>query len=117
MINESLHKIINWCIAAVWLANGLFCKVLNMVPRHQQIVAQILGEAHAAVLTKAIGLAEIAMAAWIISGIKKRLNVYIQIVIVAVMNTIEFIMVPGLLLWGRLNAVFAFMFILVIYFN
>jgi hypothetical protein len=33
------------------------------------------------------------------------------------MNTLEFILVPDLLLWGRANAIFAFMLIGVIYFN
>ena len=30
-------------IAGVWLVFGLYCKVLNQVPRHEEIVAQILG--------------------------------------------------------------------------
>ena len=38
------HQVLHYLIAAVWLANGLFCKVLNLVPRHQQIVARILGK-------------------------------------------------------------------------
>jgi len=106
-----------WLIAAVWLVNGLFCKVLNLVPRHQQIVARILGEAYAAPLTIAIGIAEIAMAIWIISGIWQKLNVITQIVIIAAMNTLEFILAPDLLLWGHLNALFAFLFILLIWYN
>jgi len=65
-----LHRIINYGIAAVWLINGLICKVLNLVPRHQQIVARIVGNEHAAVLTKTIGLSEILMALWIISSCK-----------------------------------------------
>ncbi len=37
------NQILNYLIAAVWIANGLFCKVLNLVPRHQEIVARIIG--------------------------------------------------------------------------
>lgn len=110
-------KIINYFIAAVWLVNGLFCKVLNLVPRHQEIVATILGQEHARVLTIFIGVSEIAMAIWIISGIRSRLNALLQIAVIAVMNTLEFILVPGLLLWGRFNALFALLLILVIYYN
>jgi hypothetical protein len=28
------YQLLNYLIAAVWLVNGLFCKVLNLVPRH-----------------------------------------------------------------------------------
>jgi hypothetical protein len=112
-----MNKLLNYCIAAVWLANGLFCKVLNLVPRHQQIVARILGEQYSAMLTKAIGVAEIAMAAWIVTGIWPRLNAITQIAIIAIMNVLEFILVPELLLWGRLNILFACLFILVIWYN
>ncbi|WP_420459075.1 hypothetical protein [Neolewinella sp.] len=38
-------------LALIWLTNGLYCKVLNLVPRHQEIVAAILGPAHARELT------------------------------------------------------------------
>jgi len=110
-------KLLNYSIAAVWIINGLFCKVLNLVPRHQEIVARILGSDHARLLTIAIGLSEIAMAVWILSGIRRRLNAIAQIMIIAAMNTLEFILVPDLLLWGRFNALFAFLFILLIFYN
>jgi uncharacterized membrane protein YphA (DoxX/SURF4 family) len=111
------HKLINYCIATVWIANGLFCKVLNLVPRHQEIVARILGNDHARLLTVLIGVFEIAMAVWIISGLWTRLNAFTQIFVIATMNTLEFLLVPDLLLWGKLNAFFAFLFILLIYYN
>ncbi len=111
------HTILNYCIALIWLANGLFCKVLNMVPRHQEIVAAILGQEHARLLTVVIGISEIGMAVWILSGFKSRLNAIVQIVVITVMNTLEFILVPGLLLWGRFNALFALLLICVIYYN
>jgi uncharacterized membrane protein YphA (DoxX/SURF4 family) len=110
----TLHKLLNYLIAAVWLVNGLFCKVLNGVPRHQEIVARILGNEHAALLTRLIGLAEITMAVWIVSGFKPRMNAIIQMMVIASMNILEFILVPDLLLWGRFNILFAFMFILLI---
>ena len=117
MAHSITSNILKYFIAAVWLANGLFCKVLNLVPRHQEIVASILGQEHARVLTIAIGISEIGMAIWILSGYKSRINAILQIVVIAMMNTLEFILVPELLLWGRFNALFALLLILVIYYN
>ena len=57
------------------------------------------------------------MAIWILSKIKPKLNAITQIIIIATMNILEFILVPGLLLWGKFNIVFAFIFILIIYSN
>jgi len=111
------RKILTYFIAAIWVANGLFCKVLNLVPRHEQIVARILGDDHSRLLTILIGLSEIMMAVWIVSGYKTRLNAIVQIVVVATMNALEFVLVPDLLLWGKFNSLFAFIFILVVYFN
>lgn len=102
-------------ISLVWLINGLFCKILNFVPRHELIVSRILGTEYASLLTKVIGIAESLMVVWIISGIKSRYCAVFQMVIVATMNILEFIVVPDLLLFGRLNIVFAFFFIAIIY--
>ena len=98
-------------IAAVWLGNGLFAKVLNLVPRHREIVARILGEEHAALLTTAIGGAEILMAAWILSKIFPRLCAVTQISLVALMNLLEIWLAPDLLLFGKGNLLPAALFI------
>lgn len=117
MNNRKLYKILTFCIALVWILNGLFCKVLNLVPRHEQIVARILGDDYSRDLTILIGLSEILMAIWILSRFKPRLNAIAQISIVGLMNTLEFILVPDILLWGKLNSLFALIFIMVVYFN
>ena len=117
MANKTIYKVVNYLIAGVWLANGLLCKVLNLVPRHKKIVAEILGNNHAEIFTKLIGVSEILMAVWILTGYKSRINVVAQILIIALMNTLEFILAPHLLLWGYGNAAFAFVFILLIYYN
>jgi hypothetical protein len=108
---------ITWFIALVWVINGLLCKVFNLVPRHQEIVQAILNTNHARTFTAGIGILETGMAIWIISGIWPRMNAWTQIIIIAAMNIMEFILVPGLLLFGRGNAFFAFLFILLIYYN
>ncbi len=114
---ENIHHLATWLIAAVWLVNGVVCKIFNLVPRHEQIVGQILGEGVARPLTLSIGILEVGMACWVISGIRSRTCAIIQIVVVVVMNVLEFLLVPELLLWGKLNAVFALMFMTLVYFN
>jgi DoxX-like family len=111
------RKLLTIGIAAIWLINGLFCKVLNLVPRHQRIVARILGESHAAFETKAIGILEIAMSVWILSRIKPRLCAFTQVLVIGTMNMIEFILAPDLLLFGRLNIIIASTFIVIILCN
>jgi hypothetical protein len=112
-----IEKWLTYFIALVWLINGLFCKVLDLVPRHQEIVGRILGPSHARSVSVLIGLAETAMAVWILSGIYKRLNAVLQITVIASMNTLELFIAPDLLLWGKANAFFAFLFLLLIYYH
>jgi hypothetical protein len=85
-------KPLTFLIAGVWLANGLFAKVLNLVPRHTEIVAGILGSEYARPLT-------------------------IIIAIILTMNTLEGLLVPELLLWGYLNPLFAALFCGLVYWN
>ncbi len=85
------------------------------VPRHQLIVERILGSEYAHTLTRFIGLLEILMAVWILSGIKSRLNALIQIIIIGSMNVLEFFLAEDLLLWGKFNIILAFILISIIY--
>lgn len=117
MKNNLPALLIHYFIAAVWLINGLFCKVLNLVPRHQKIVERILHIENGRLLTLLIGISEIAMATWIISGYHKRVNAIVQIFIILIMNILEFFLAPDLLLWGQWNALFAFLLVLLIFFN
>ncbi len=111
-----MHRFLTYLFALVWLANGLLCKVLGLVPRHAAIVARILGPAYAGPLTRLIGLAEIGMAVWLLSGIGRRWCVLAQMALVVTMNALEFWLAPDLLLWGRANAVFAILFVLLLYY-
>nr|HNH61125.1 DoxX-like family protein [Cyclobacteriaceae bacterium] len=103
-----IRIVLKMLISLVWLINGLFCKVLNFVPRHQLIVTRILGDDFSNLITLAIGFLEILMFVWILSGIKSRLCAILQIIIVLTMNVIEFILAPDLLLFGRVNLLIAF---------
>lgn len=111
------NKIITYFLALVWLVNGLFCKVLHGVPRHEAIVNRIVGSYYSKELTIVIGLLEIVMFLWILSKFKSTLNAIMQIIIVMTMNIIEFIQAPDLLLWGRFNMVFALIFSIIVYWN
>lgn len=62
-------------------------------------------------------MSEIMMAIWAFSKFKSRLNAILQILVVACMNILEFILVPDLLLWGKLNSMFALFFIGFVYYN
>lgn len=117
-MNKSIiHKILNIFISLVWLINGLYAKVLGFVPRHQEIVARILGSEISFIAVKVIGVLEICMFAWVISRKFSRLAAIMQIVIVLTMNILEFILVPDLLLFGRMNIIIALVFVSVIYVN
>lgn len=117
MHKSNFSKFLTYLIAAVWLINGLFCKVLNFLPRHQEIVARILGAEYAEFFTVLIGISEIAMAIWILTKLLPKLNAILQIVIVISMNVLEFILAPDLLLWGKFNILFALVFAGMIYFQ
>ncbi len=115
MRTHKLKTIITYVIALVWLINGFYCKVLLMVPRHLQIVSKILGDQHATTFTILIGFFEILIALWVLSRRQTKLNAIFQITIILVMNIVELIKAPELLLWGKLNIVFAILFCLFIY--
>ncbi len=101
-------------IGLVWLINGLWCKVLGQVPRHERIVADILGETHAPALTVAIGIGEVALAFWIWADRRRKPTAGLQIALVTTMNALEFFLAPDQLLWGRWNALFAAGFVAVV---
>lgn len=75
-------------VAAVWLHQGLWCKVLGREPRHERIVAEIplVGSAHARTATVAIGAAEVVLAAWLLSGRRPVVAAGAQTGLLAAMN-------------------------------
>ncbi|MBU3010638.1 DoxX-like family protein [Polaribacter vadi] len=110
-------KLFTNLIAFVWFINGFFCKTLNFTQRHQEIVGRILNEKYSREITFTIGILEILMTIWILSGIKSRINSITQIAIVITMNVIEFIMAEDILLFGKLNILFALFFCSIVYYK
>jgi hypothetical protein len=104
-------------IAAVWFINGLFCKILHLVPRHEEIVSRILGESYAAPATRAIGFLELMMVGWILSGIRPAVCTWTQIGVVSAMVLLEAVLTPELLLFGRANMIPAGLFVVMVYLN
>ncbi|MBD2704363.1 DoxX-like family protein [Spirosoma sp. BT702] len=117
MADKNKNSYLTYLVATVWLINGLICKVLNLVPRHEHIVSRILGSQHSSFLTFLIGVSEIIMAIWISIRYKSKLNAITQMVIVFTMNILEFILAQDLLLFGKFNFIFALIFIGLIYYN
>lgn len=117
MTEKGVYKALTYLISIVWIVNGLFCKVLNLTPRHEEIVARILGAEYSKEITIIIGILEVLMAIWILSGFKSKTNALIQIILVFVMNIIEFSYASDLLLWGKLNILFAMLFVSVVYYQ
>ncbi len=102
-------------IAAVWIVNGLYAKVLNRVPRHTQIVGQVLGDGWARPITVTIGLGEVALGTWVLLGRRPRETAALQIGLVSSMNVLEAVRARDLLLFGRLNAFYAACFCATVY--
>lgn len=114
MSRKSIHASLVFLIGLVWLVNGLFCKVLGWVPRHEQIVGAVLGDQYAGQITVVIGLSEVLLALWVWSRFRSRLCALLQMGLVATMNVLEFFLSPDLLLWGHLNALYAVGFIVIV---
>lgn len=59
-------------IAGVWLYEGLWCKLLGGDPNQLTVVQAVprLGPAIGAVFLKVLGVVEVAMAVWALSGVK-----------------------------------------------
>jgi hypothetical protein len=94
------RTLIRGAVAAVWLYQGLWCKLLGGAGRHAEIVGSVplLGAAAAHGLLLAIGAAECALAFWTLSGLRLRAAAVVQTLVLAAMN-------GGGLLWaGRLIA-------------
>jgi uncharacterized membrane protein YphA (DoxX/SURF4 family) len=85
-------------VGLVWVVFGLCFKVLRLLPRHEQIVARILGPRVAPVLTRLIGVAETGMGVWMLSGYFAPWCAACQTVVVITMNSIELVKARDLLL-------------------
>jgi uncharacterized membrane protein YphA (DoxX/SURF4 family) len=75
-------------IAAVWLYQGGWCKLVAPNKRHLRIVADLpgVGPAHARKVLALVGSAEVALAAWVLSGRAPRTAAAAQTALLGAMN-------------------------------
>lgn len=97
-------------IAAVWIFHGLYSKLLHGIPRHELIVARILGESISKPATILIGVLEILLGVWVLTGRWKIPCAAVQTLAIVAMNTLEIFIAKDLLISApgmiALNAAF-----------
>jgi hypothetical protein len=110
-------RVVTYGIALVWVMFAILGKLFPITPTHREIVARVFGEALSGPLIIFIGLGELCVAGWILSGVARRWCGWFQIAAVVTMNCIELLIASNILLWGKLNGLFAALFVLVVYSN
>ncbi len=88
-------------VASVWLVHGLFNKLLHGSPRHLAIVQSVPGLSGATGehVLMAVGVFEVAIAAWVLSGWMAPLCAATQTIALLSMNVVELAVARNLLLW------------------
>lgn len=88
--------VIRASIAAVWLYEGLWCKILGRMPSQLDVVESVprLGPQFGRAFLKSLGIVEVAIAVWVVLGIAPGLCAIVQTVLLVVLN------VNGLV-WAR----------------
>jgi hypothetical protein len=83
-------------VAAVWLYQGLWCKVLGRAPRHGDVVrcAPFLSHRQARVCLLVLGWLECVLAGWVLAGWRPAGAALAQTALLASMNA-------GGLVWAR----------------
>lgn len=88
--------LIRFAVAAVWLYEGLWCKLLGRERRQLQILEAVprLGPRLGAHFLKALGAVEVGLALWALSGVEPVPCAVTQTLLLAALNA-------GGLLWAR----------------
>ena len=88
--------LIRVAVAAVWLYEGLWCKLMRGEPRELEVVKAVprYGPRFGVPFLMALGVVEVALAAWVLSGIHPLLCAVAQTVLLVSLN------VNGLI-WAR----------------
>ncbi len=90
-----LHTFAAWAqlfVGCLWIVFGLVFKLARQVPRHEAIVARVMGargQRIAPVLTRLIGIGEGCVGLWMLSGLFLSWCALLQTVFVVTMNAIE----------------------------
>ncbi|HTY41099.1 MAG TPA: DoxX-like family protein [Thermoanaerobaculia bacterium] len=80
--------LIHSAIAAVWLYEGLWCKLLEGDKRQREIVARVprLGPSFSGPFLKLLGAAEVGIAAWVLSGAHPVAAAAVQTLLLVALN-------------------------------
>jgi uncharacterized membrane protein YphA (DoxX/SURF4 family) len=80
--------IIRASVAAVWLYEGLWCKILGRVQSQVEVVTAVprLGLRFGAPFLKALGILEVGLAVWVMAGIAPGICAMVQTVLLVVLN-------------------------------
>ena len=87
-----LHRLAAVFIAGVWIFHGLDSTILNGLPRQKMIGGDSLGESFADAAVIMIGVLEILLGCWVLSGLYRRLNAAVQTLALVSMNTLEILL-------------------------
>jgi hypothetical protein len=85
-------------IAAVWIFHGLYSKLLRAIPRQEAIVAKVLGPRVAPLATTLIGMGEVVLGVWVLSGWAKVPCAGVQTAALVSMNALEILLAKDLLI-------------------
>lgn len=80
--------LVRGAVAAVWLYEGLWCKVLGREPRQVDVVQAVpkIGPIAGKTFLFALGVVETALAAWVLSGRAATLCAWTQTVLLVTLN-------------------------------
>jgi uncharacterized membrane protein YphA (DoxX/SURF4 family) len=80
--------IIRACVAAVWLYEGLWCKILGRMPSQVQVVTAVprLGPRFGSPFLKALGVVEVVIAVWVMLGIAPAVCAIVQAALLVMLN-------------------------------
>ncbi len=88
--------VIRASVAAVWLYEGLWCKILGRVPSQGEVVATVprLGPRFGSAFLKTLGVVEVGLSIWVMAGVAPGVCAIVQTALLVVLNA-------NGLLWGR----------------
>ena len=80
--------VIRGSVAAVWLYEGLWCKILGRAPSQVQVVTAVprLGRRFGPFFLKVLGVVEVAVAMWVLSGVAPGLCSIAQTTLLVALN-------------------------------
>jgi hypothetical protein len=80
--------IIRASVAAVWLYEGLWCKLLGRVHSQVQVVSAVplLGPRFGLPFLKGLGVVEVGLAAWVVAGVAPGVCAIVETTLLIVLN-------------------------------